>query len=215
MEATANRRGSSTVKPVQETEKLRVLVLNEFLRLGRAPTRTELTQRLRMAMSELDRYLRLLERDDILVLGENGEITAAYPYSASQTIHKVEVEGKALFANCAVDALAIPFMIRRDAVIESQCSSCGTPLRIVFEDSRISVSQPSGIQVWYLPPQPCGASVKYQCPAINFFCNESHLEKWRSEHLELAGKSLTLKEAAEHGRRTYGNSLQIKHNRLG
>jgi SAM-dependent MidA family methyltransferase len=162
-----------------------------------------------MAIIELDRYLRLLERDDILVLGEDGEIMAAYPYSASQTIHRVEVEGKVLFANCAVDALAIPFMTRRDAVIRSKCGSCETPLRIVFEDSRISVSQPSGIQVSYLPPQPGGASLEYQCKAINFFCNEKHLEKWRSQHPQLAGKSLILKEAAEHARRTYGNYLQI------
>lgn len=189
-----------------------MLVLNEFLRLGRAPTRTELAKHLRIVMSELDRYLRLLVADDILVLGEDGEITAAYPYSALQTIHRVEVECKVLFANCAIDALAIPFMIRRDAVIRSECSSCGNPLRIMFQDSRMSASQPSGIQVWYLPPQPCGASVECQCPAINFFCSEKHLEKWRSQHLKPDGKSLTLKEAAEHARRTYGNSLQIKHN---
>jgi len=194
----------------EETEKLRVLVLNEFLRLGRVPTRSELAQRLRMAVSGLDCSLKLLAREDILVLSEDGEITAAYPYSALQTMHAVEVERKVLFANCAVDALGIPFMTGHDAVVRSECGLCRAPLRIAFEDSRISFSHPSSIQVWYIPPQPGSASVTCQCPAINFFCNEKHLKGWQSQHLGQIGKSLTLKEAADHARTTYGNALQIK-----
>jgi len=207
----ADQEASSTIGlGDEETEKLRVQVLNEFLRLGRVPTRSELAQGLRMAVSGLDRYLKLLAREDILVLGEDGEITAAYPYSALQTTHSVEVEGKILFANCAVDALGIPFMTGHDAVIRSECGLCRAILRIVFEGSRISLSHPSSIQVWYVPPQPGSASVDCQCPAINFFCNEKHLKGWQSEHLEPTGKPLTLKEAADHARTTYGNSLQIK-----
>jgi len=198
-----------SVKSRIRLENLRVLVLDEFLRLGRRPTRTELAQRLQITISELDRSLKRLERNDILVLGKDGEIKAAYPYSALQTTHRVEVEGKVLFANCAVDALSIPFMIRRNAVIRSQCGSCGAPIRIMFEDSKISFSDPSGVQVWYVPPQPRVVSVDSQCPAINFFCRK-HFEKWRSQHPGLTGKLLTLKEAAEHGRRTYGNALRIK-----
>jgi hypothetical protein len=208
----ADREASSAIKSAgEETEEVRVLVLEEFLRLGRVPTRTELAQHLRRTMSELDRSLNLLEREDILVLGEDGKIKAAYPYSALQTKHRVKIDGKVLFANCAVDALGIPFMIRYDAVIRSECGLCEAPLCIVFDDSKISFSHPSRIRVWYVPPQSSGASVDCQCPIINFFCIEKHLEKWQSKHSGPAGRSLTLKEAAEHGRTTYGNSLRINY----
>jgi hypothetical protein len=49
-----------------------------------------------------------------------GSISIAYPFSGRPTPHRVELAGgPAVFAMCAVDALGIPQMLRRDGRISS------------------------------------------------------------------------------------------------
>jgi hypothetical protein len=56
-----------------------------------------------------------LDREDFLTLGAGGTIRAAYPFSATQTPHRVRIAGGAeVWSMCAIDALGIPAMLGRE-----------------------------------------------------------------------------------------------------
>ena len=56
----------------------------------------------------------LVERD-LVVLGADGDVTAAYPFSARPTRHRLRlVDGRSYWAMCAIDALGIPYMLDSD-----------------------------------------------------------------------------------------------------
>lgn len=59
---------------------------------------------------------------DAIVIGEQG--IGCYPFSARQTEIHVHFAGKSVHAMCAIDALAIPRMVRHAARIIARCVVC-------------------------------------------------------------------------------------------
>jgi hypothetical protein len=188
-------------------ELLLELLLDHFIILGRALTQEEMSEKLGTNNAEVELGLKRLEARDAIVLDERSEVLAAYPYSNRPTIHKVEVAGKTVFANCAVDALGIPFMVGEDAIIESECIQCRTPVMVTIQDSQVQSCVPSDIRVWYTSSQESLPSLTSQCKSINFFCTQNHLHEWKRTHPHQIGKPLNLNEASQLGKRIFGKSL--------
>lgn len=182
----------------EEANRLRKLILEQFLELGRALTRKEIAEELGFSTEKIDSLLKELDGNDILVVDGNGEIAAAYPYSSNPTVHRVQVEDKRVFANCAVDALGIPFMVRRDAAVESECAYCDRPIKVVIQGARLVFSEPAAIHVWLVESEECDcAHLNSTCPHINFFCSTQHLNKWSKANSNQKGWSLNLEEATQ------------------
>jgi len=59
---------------------------------------------------------------DAIAIGEQG--IGCYPFSARQTEIHVHFAGKSVHAMCAIDALAIPRMVRQAARITARCVVC-------------------------------------------------------------------------------------------
>lgn len=142
------------------------------------------------------------------MLDEKGEIAAAYPYSSKPTIHRVNLGGKNVFANCAVDALGIPFMIRKDAVVTSECFRCKRPIKVVILGTKLSSSEPSDIQVWLSDQERSQCALNFICPSINFFCSRQHLDEWKKVHPNDKGQPLTIEEAVQAGKVIFDKFLQ-------
>lgn len=71
-----------------------------------------------------------------------GSISIAYPFSGRPTPHRVELAGgPAVFAMCAVDALGIPQMLRRDGRISSVDPASGQPITAEVHDGLWRFSQ--------------------------------------------------------------------------
>ena len=72
---------------------------------------------------------------DFLCLDDAGRITAAYPFSALPTAHRVQIAGASAYAMCAIDALGIAPMVDSKAVIQSADPSTGQPITVTVDGS--------------------------------------------------------------------------------
>jgi Alkylmercury lyase len=93
-------------------------VLRSFMHTATAPGMPSLARH--AAPFEVSLVLAELADGDFVCLDEAGQITAAYPFSALATRHRVQISGEAtVFAMCAIDALGIAAMTGCPVVIES------------------------------------------------------------------------------------------------
>jgi hypothetical protein len=65
------------------------------------------------------------------------EIWMANPFSAIETPHRVRVDDREWFANCAWDALGIPGALHADGDIQSACACCGEPVALRVRNDRL------------------------------------------------------------------------------
>jgi len=126
--------------------------------------------------------LRELVRVGAVVTDGDGRLVAAYPLSAVPTPHTVELESSAPWANCAIDALAVPLMVGQRGRVASRCAYCDAPVRTTVEGPAVVDVEPVGAVVAYGRLANCGdrPSIEVSCPYINFFCSIGHATAWQS-----------------------------------
>ncbi len=187
------------------------VVLRSFLDKGRPPTLGELRPAARQLGIGLERLLAELVVHDVIQRAADGAIQVAYPFSSVPTPHRVEIDGlPPVFAMCAIDALGLPFMVRRPATIHTQDPTDATRITIAVEPA-------SGEQRW----RPATAVVlanecseepvikaECSCPFINAFASPDTAESWRTEHPELVVKLLTQGQALAEARTIFGALLE-------
>lgn len=110
--------------------KVRAYVYRHFVGTGAAPSVARIARELELGRGAVRDALDRLEASRALVLNERGEIWMAHPFSATATRYPVWTRERRYWANCAWDALSIPSLLDRDAVIETTCADCSEPLRL-------------------------------------------------------------------------------------
>ena len=83
------------------------LVMERFAALLRAPTAAELAEAAGLSEAEVRDELRALHEQRMLVLGDDGQIWMANPFSAVPTDYVAVVNGRRHFGNCIWDALGV------------------------------------------------------------------------------------------------------------
>jgi hypothetical protein len=138
-----------------------------------------------------------------------GTLIAAYPLSAVPTRHRLRIGRSVTYANCAVDALAVPSMADGRVDIESQCAHCGMAITIQMIGDRVLTGQPDTPVVFHVAADCCeaGPPVLTRCPHINFFCGEEHADRWRTAHPERRGDLLSLPQAIVRAREIFGRVI--------
>ena len=118
--------------------RTKVAVYALFAETGRAPSATEVAQRVEATRGHgtvtaariKDAYVRL-RAQRVLVLEEDGDsIRMAPPFSGIPTQHVVEAGGIRYFANCAWDSLGIPAALHKPARIQSRCEQSLEPFTL-------------------------------------------------------------------------------------
>jgi hypothetical protein len=157
-----------------------------------------------------------LERSGLIHRNEGDPTIAhAYPFSAEPTAHQVQLsDGPKVYAMCAIDAVGMPYMLKRDATVTSVCESCGSSVTIRFEGQRLIESAPPGIVIWYATMSEGCILATDLCPDLNFFCSDDHLKAWQMNHPSGRGRMLTLVQAVEQGPRSFENLMQSNELRL-
>jgi hypothetical protein len=124
------RAGRGRVAPAERgLRAVHQAVLRSFVHTGTAPGMPSLAKH--AAPFEVSQVLAELADGDFLCLDQAGQITAAYPFSAIPTRHRVQISGEAsVFAMCAIDALGISAMTGRPVVMESADPSTGEPVTV-------------------------------------------------------------------------------------
>jgi hypothetical protein len=185
-------------------------ILRTFAKTGHSPTLADIQHEFALAsLGEADLLIAELERHGSVhrTPGDRA-ITYAYPFSNEPTAHRVQLaSGPEVYAMCAIDALGMPFMLRRDAEIHSSCIYCSKEVQIQIQAGQLRGHRPRRLVVW-LPTvkEKCVAAIDL-CPSLNFFCSTAHLKLWHMAHPEHHGQLLTLAQALEKGRSIFESFL--------
>lgn len=140
----------------------------------------------------------------------DGAVVAAYPFSLVPTSHRVTIAEVTAYANCAIDALAVPPMTDKPTHVSSTCGHCGVPVTVTIRGDRILESRPAAPVVFY-PDKDCcapGPAVLTRCPYIQFFCGRDHAERWQEARPELRGVVLGLVDAAAFASRHFDKAIR-------
>jgi hypothetical protein len=162
-----------------------------------------------------------------------GAMLVAYPFSSGPTAHRVTlvpatVEGttdrdpRHIFAMCALDALGIPLLLRRDARIASQDALTGETIEVhvqVQGTDAAALTEAMGWEAEWSPAstviyarapeheheQECNVDAASACcPVINFFTTQAHARAWAEAHPVAGGVLLTQVDAFMYAMRMHG-----------
>jgi Alkylmercury lyase len=176
----------------------------------------------------------LVQRDP-----QTGRIRAAYPFSGVPTAHQValltdhsgeqtnRVEAQ-VFAMCALDALGIPLMLRRTALITSADTLSGDAITVLVRPETMPEADEGAPTGWITAWEPAEAAVfacpdrradedsghdggitsaSYRCPVTNFFATAEHARAWVAAHPESEGVVLTQVDALARAGARFGGVL--------
>jgi alkylmercury lyase len=90
---------------------------------------------------------RLVERGTMARDAATGEIVGTRGLSLTETPHALVLDGRRLYAFCAVDAVGIPAALGLDARVESRCHVCRRPLTLTFTEGAVTEATP-GVVIW-------------------------------------------------------------------
>ncbi len=124
----------------EEVRELHQEILRSFVRNGRILTRAEMAQYVR----NLDEAVAILRQNDMVTFAADGEPVGAYPFTMEARAHQVWINGRKLYAMCALDALAVSPMFGMDTTIHSQCRVTGEPLTIQQSGTAVTNVDESG-----------------------------------------------------------------------
>jgi hypothetical protein len=186
-------------------------ILEHFAAFGRPPKMEEIARAANMSDERLTAVLRRLQQRDLLGFDEeSGSIAHAYPFTSSDTGHRVRLGEQVLNALCAVDALGVGAMYTRDVSIDSSCRFCGAEIHVTTRQNgtRSGSVSPESSVVWYDVVYSGGCAATSCCPSIAFFCSDEHLQRWlTSGAMQRQGYRLSPDEALEMGRALFGPLL--------
>jgi len=190
--------------------ELHRFILNAFANTGRSPASADIQQRFSLSTeSEVERLLAELEKTKAIHRAPGDPlVTHAYPFTSEPTPQRVTLaSGVRVYSMCAVDALGIPLMLNTDVQIESECLGCKQAVVVNVRNGRIAHHAPDTLIVGYVPLACCATPATEQCPHVNFFCSREHLNDWAKDNPNQELKSLTLDQALEQGKRSFGSML--------
>jgi hypothetical protein len=202
------------------------MVLLAFPAIGGPPDRASVRRLARQYAVPLDATLARMTAQDLIQRDPTtGAIRAAYPFSGVPTAHHVTLpvgpnlaatrdaasrstggDPIQLYAMCALDALGIPLMLHRDALITSADALTGEAVQVTVQ--RVSGSSvakggtdgqrsTSGLDGWVAHWEPAtvvvyarpeehecegGVAAGSCCPLTNFFVTRAQAERWAAEH---------------------------------
>ena len=146
---------------------------------------------------------------DALAFTADGEIRAAYPFSAAATPIRVSWPGgPAAYAMCAIDALGMSAMLGRPVTIIAAEPGTGRVIT-VHADGDHARWNPSTTVVFAGCAGDAGRpSADGACRYINFFATARNARAWARRHREVTGRLLTQDAALRSGVAQFGTLLQ-------
>lgn len=204
----AGRGGQGRLAPAEGgLRDILQVVLRSFATTGHAPDQAELVAAAAPHCVPAGGVLAELAAGDFVALDAQGQITAAYPFSARPTGIEVELPGGArVEAMCAIDALGIPAMLGTDAVITSADPVSGEPVQVRFADGT-AAWEPAGAVVFYGARPGPGPSAEVCCGYLRFFASRATAGQFAAAHPEAGGTILDHSAARELGERIFGRLL--------
>ena len=181
-----------------ELKELHKAILVTFVEQGRPLPITGAADYL--SQHSVEEAFQLLAKNDLIVLDvEQQMVMGAYPLSYEVTPHVVEVNGHAINAMCALDALSVAPMFEVETNIKSSCAIGGTPLSLHMQGEQV-VSADAGddLYVGIRWQQPCGAAAHSLCRDMVFLLGQAAVDKWQ-QRSDIEGSIFDLSTAVAIG----------------
>lgn len=168
-----------------DAERVRVAVYADFSRTGHAPTVSQLAESLNVAATEVADSLQALADARHLVLGPDGAIVMAHPFSALPLGFSVMGRDTLWWGGCAWDSFAIPHLLpwEDEVLVATRCPGCGRPHAWSVGRSH----PPDGDQIahFLVPAARMWDDVAHTCGNQRTFCSQDCVSSW----LEVTGQS--------------------------
>jgi alkylmercury lyase len=100
------------------------------------------------------------------------------------TPHRLELEGRILFAWCALDALLFPVLSGRPASIESPCRGTGELVHIEVTPAGIKAAEPPSAVVSIVAARDLATVRSVGCNNTHFFSSPEAASRWLEKHPE-------------------------------
>lgn len=163
---------------------LRRQVIESLVRRGRPPTRDEIAQQ--VGAEQVDVAIDALGAADLVVLSKDRrQIVGAYPVTSEATPHLLTVDGQAIHAMCALDAVAVGPMCEARVEIRSRCRVTGDEVRIRQDGDRVVEALPAGVRVGVRWQRPVGDHAAHSmCTEMVFLRDDAAAAEWHRGDLE-------------------------------
>jgi len=154
------------------------MVIESLVTRGRPPDRAEVAAM--VGAQQVDTALALLGNDDLIVLSaDRRSILGAYPVTSEVTPHTLEVNGHAIHAMCALDALSVAPLFDCVADIRSHCRMTGLAIAVRQRGERILEACPDTIRVGVRWQMPSGGSAAHSlCTEMVFLEDDDAAARW-------------------------------------
>lgn len=118
------------------------------------------------------------------------------------TPYRLRVDGRLLYAWCALDALMYPPFLGMTATVESPCAATGVPIRLRVSSSGVDdVTPPQAVVSVAIPDSTCDVRQGF-CHHIHFFRSAEDAERWPDRRPDLL--LLSVAEAYDLGKQLTG-----------
>ena len=114
------------------------------------------------------------------------------------TPHRLELEGRTLFAWCALDALLFPILLERPVSIESPCRGTGELVHIEVTPAGIEAVEPPFAVVSIVAARDLANFRRVSCNNAHFFSSPEAASRWLKKHPEAT--ILSVEDAFQLGR---------------
>jgi alkylmercury lyase len=166
--------------------RLQVLAL-QLLAEGNPVSPESLADAWEMPLEQVNAIFEQAAAQGTLQLDDAGHMVGSY-LSLLPTNHKFRVEDKTLYAWCAYDAIYLPGIIGKNAVIESSDPYSGEPIQVkTSPDGEIDL-QPEGIVVTVvgIDADTRGGAESPRCSQMHFFRSYENAEQWSGDYADVS-----------------------------
>lgn len=180
-----------------DLRELHRAILREFTRSG-APVRQGDLRRVAEDLGlDADAAFGALAQADLVYVDSAGTIVVAYPFSGRDLGISVTLAGGPMcWAMCAIDALGIPQMTGRAAVIAAVDPHDQEPVRVEVRDGKWSWLPPEAV-VLVAASECAGSTAERICPLITFHVDERSAQAHLAAQPGATGKVVARPRAIE------------------
>jgi hypothetical protein len=189
--------------------QVHLAVLAAFTVAGQPPSRDELQRIARAHGGDPGAVQAELAAADVIAFGTDGEIRAAYPFSAAPTDIQVTWTGGPLtYAMCAIDALGMSAMLGHPVTITAAEPGTGRIITIHADRDQARWNPRSAIVFAGATGDEGCPSADRTCGYINFFTSARAARAWARRHPEVTGTVMNRQRALHCGIAQFGTLMQ-------
>lgn len=190
------------------------LVLLDELARGEPVTASRLGIALGITEREADRYLRDSGIGPFVYSDDHGSVLGFFGLSTVPTDHRLILDGRTLWAWCAVDTLFLPELLGASAEVESTDPESGEPIRLTVSPSALEAVSRDEVLISMSSPEAWETTsavrlIVTACHFIHFFASSESARRWTKTHADtvLLGLEDAFTFGQRQNRRMFGQEL--------